>query len=94
MSLVESRVPRSALTEALTWTFTGLILGVTVGSAVAGAVVDAVGAESAFVVPAVAAALAGLIAMAGWPLLRRAPGLELSTAAAPAVMIIADEEVR
>ena len=34
MSLVESRVPRSALTEALTWVVTGLSLGVTVGSAV------------------------------------------------------------
>ena len=31
MSLVESRVPRSALTESLTWVVTGLTLGVTVG---------------------------------------------------------------
>ena len=37
MSLVESRVPRSALTEALTWVVTGLTLGVTAGSALAGA---------------------------------------------------------
>jgi MFS family permease len=70
-SLVESRVPRQALTEALTWTNTGLTLGVTAGSAIAGAAVDAWGAEAAFAVPALAAALAGVLALAGAPLLRR-----------------------
>ncbi|MDQ1663654.1 MAG: hypothetical protein QOJ68_3634 [Blastococcus sp.] len=70
MSLVEDRVPRSALTEALSWTTTGLTLGVTAGSAVAGVAVDAWGAESAFVVPALAAALAAILALAGAPLLR------------------------
>jgi MFS family permease len=71
MSLVESRVPRSALTEALTWVVTGLTLGVTAGSALAGAAVDAWGAETAFAVPASAAALAALLVLAGLPLLRR-----------------------
>jgi MFS family permease len=71
MSLVEDRVPRSALTEALSWTTTGLTLGVTAGSAVAGVAVDAWGAESAFVVPALAAALAAVLALAGAPLLQR-----------------------
>jgi MFS family permease len=71
MSLVESRVPRSALTEALTWVVTGLSLGVTVGSAVAGSAVDAWGAETAFAVPALSAALAGLLALAGARVLRR-----------------------
>ena len=71
MSLVESRMPRSALTEALTWVVTGLTLGVTAGSAVAGAAVDAWGAETAFAVPALSAALAGLLALAGAPILRR-----------------------
>lgn len=70
MSLVEDRVPRRALTEALSWTTTGLTLGVTAGSAVAGVVVDAWGAGTAFVVPALAAALAALLALAGAPLLR------------------------
>jgi MFS family permease len=70
MSLVESRVPRSALTEALTWVVTGLTLGVTAGSALAGAGVDAWGAETAFVVPAASAALAGILAALGAPLLR------------------------
>jgi MFS family permease len=69
MSLVESRVPRSSLTEALTWVVTGLSLGVTVGSAVAGAAVDAWGAETAFAVPALSAALAGALALAGGRLL-------------------------
>ena len=73
MSLVEDRVPRSALTEALSWTTTGLTLGVTAGSAIAGVAVDAWGAESAFAVPALAAALAAVLALAGAPLLRRRP---------------------
>lgn len=73
-TLVESRVPRRALTEALTWVVTGLTLGVTVGSALAGAGVDAWGAENAFVVPALAAALAGILALAGGAaVLRRTP---------------------
>ena len=71
MSLVESRVPRWALTEALTWVVTGLTLGLTVGSALAGAVVDAAGAEDAFAVPAIAAALSAVLALAGAPVLRR-----------------------
>jgi predicted MFS family arabinose efflux permease len=71
LSLVESQIPRSALTEALSWTTTGLTLGVTAGSALAGAAVDAWGAETAFAVPAVAAALAALLALTGTPLLRR-----------------------
>ena len=74
MSLVESRVSRAALTEALTWVVTGLTLGVTAGSAMAGAAVDAWGAETAFAVPALSAALAGTLALLGAPLLRgRAP---------------------
>lgn len=73
-SLVESRVPRAALTEGLAWTMTGLALGVTLGAAIAGAAVDAWGAETAFVVPAAGAGLAGLLALAGAPLLRRPAG--------------------
>jgi MFS family permease len=73
MSLVESRVPRSSLTEALTWVFTGLTLGVTAGSALAGAAVDEWGAQAAFAVPAAGAALAGVLALAGAPVLRRSP---------------------
>ncbi|MGY2127974.1 MFS transporter [Blastococcus sp. SYSU DS0617] len=70
-SLVESRVGRGVLTESLAWTITGLTLGVTAGSALAGAAVDHWGARDAFAVPALAAAAAGVIALAGAPLLRR-----------------------
>ncbi len=70
-SLVESRVGRGVLTESLAWTITGLTLGVTAGSALAGAAVDAWGARDAFAVPALAAAAAGVLAVAGAPLLRR-----------------------
>ena len=83
MSLVESRVPRSALTEALTWVVTGLTLGVTAGSAVAGAAVDRWGAETAFAVPAAAAALSAVLAFAGLPLLRRRPSAAREQAARP-----------
>jgi MFS family permease len=86
MSLVESRVPRSALTEALAWTVTGLTLGVTAGSPIAGTVVDSRGAQGGFVVPAVAAAFAGVLALAGAPLLRRVPALR-----APSLEPEADE---
>jgi predicted MFS family arabinose efflux permease len=83
-SLVEARVPRSALTEALSWTTTGLTLGVTAGSALAGAAVDAWGAQSAFAVPAAAAGLAGLLALAGAPLLLRTRSAERPAEALPA----------
>jgi predicted MFS family arabinose efflux permease len=83
-SLVEARVPRSALTEALSWITTGLTLGVTAGSALAGAAVDAWGAESAFAVPAVAAGLAGLLVVAGAPLLRRARSVDEGAQPLPA----------
>jgi predicted MFS family arabinose efflux permease len=71
MSLVESRIDRSALNEGLAWTSTGLSLGVTAGAALAGAAVDSWGAETAFAVPASGAALVGLLAIAGAGLLRR-----------------------
>jgi predicted MFS family arabinose efflux permease len=72
-SLVESRVGPGVLTESLAWTITGLTLGVTAGSAVAGAAVDAWGAEAAFAVPALAAALAAVLALCGAGVLGRAP---------------------
>ena len=73
MSVVEARVPRAGLTEGLTWTSTGLTVGVTAGSALAGAAVDAWGAETAFAVPALGAAVAGVLAVAAWLVLRRTP---------------------
>jgi hypothetical protein len=69
-SLVESRVAPGVLTESLAWTITGLTVGVTAGSAVAGAAVDAWGAQAAFAVPALAAGLAAVLALAGAAMLR------------------------
>ncbi|WP_138759974.1 MFS transporter [Modestobacter altitudinis] len=71
MSLVEARVPRAGLTEGLTWTSTGLVVGITAGSALAGTAVDEWGAEAAFAVPALGAAVAGLFAVVAWLVLRR-----------------------
>jgi MFS family permease len=81
MSVVESRVPRAGLTEGLTWTSTGLTVGVTAGAALAGTAVDRWGAESAFAVPALAAAVAGVFAVAAWLVLRRAPVPDAALAA-------------
>ena len=52
---------------------TGLIVGVTAGSALAGSAVDEWGAETAFAVPALGAALAGVFGVVAWLVLRRAP---------------------
>lgn len=83
MSLVESRMSRTALNEGLAWTTTGLTLGVTVGAAVAGATVDAWGAEQAFAVPALAAALAAVLAIAGTVALRGADPVDQPAPAGP-----------
>lgn len=72
-SLVESRVGPGVLTESLAWTISGLTLGVTTGSALAGAAVDAWGAQAAFAVPAGAAAVAALLAVAGGRFVRDQP---------------------
>jgi MFS family permease len=71
LSVVENRVARASLTEGLTWTTTGLTVGVTAGSSLAGAAVDHWGAEAAFAVPALGAALTGLLAVVAWTVLRR-----------------------
>ncbi len=73
MSLVESRMARGALNEGLAWTSTALTAGVTGGAALAGAAVDRWGAEAAFAVPAIGAALAGVLGLAGALVLRRSP---------------------
>ncbi|MGY1744766.1 MFS transporter [Blastococcus sp. SYSU D00695] len=82
-SMVESRVASGVLTESLAWTITGLTIGVTAGSALAGAAVDAWGAEAAFAVPALAAGVAALLALAGAPLLRRGGSVPHDAVAAP-----------
>ena len=71
LSLVESRLPRAALTEGLAWTTTGLTIGVTLGASVSGSVVDAIGAEQAFIVQVVGAGSAAVLAAIGYVVVRR-----------------------
>ena len=59
-TLAELLVPKAAVTEAFTWIGTALGLGVAVGASVAGKVVDVAGANRAFLVATVAAALAAV----------------------------------
>jgi len=70
MSLVESRVPRSSLTEGLAWTTAALTLGVTLGASVGGSAVDAVGAQDSFVVQTVAAGATAVLAVLGYLVIR------------------------
>ncbi len=60
-TLAEVLVPRAVVTEAFTWIGTALGLGVAVGASVAGKIVDVAGANTAFLVATVAAALAALV---------------------------------
>src|SRR5215210_1706178 len=59
-TLAEVLVPRASVTEAFTWIGTALGLGVAVGASVAGKVVDVSGANAAFLVATVAAAIAAI----------------------------------
>ena len=59
-TLAELLVPRAAVTEAFTWIGTALGLGVAVGASVAGKLVDVAGANTAFSVATVAAAVAAV----------------------------------
>jgi MFS family permease len=59
-TLAEVLVPRAAVTEAFTWIGTALGLGVAIGASVAGKVVDVSGANAAFLVATVAAAIAAV----------------------------------
>jgi MFS family permease len=72
MSLVESRLPRAALTEGLSWTTTGITLGVTLGASISGSVVDSIGAERSFIVQVVGASSAAVLAAVGYVAVRRA----------------------
>ncbi|MCZ7457541.1 MFS transporter [Streptomyces sp. WMMC940] len=71
MALVEAHVPRTKLTEGMTWTGTGLAVGVSLGLSASGWVVDEYGAGAAYAVPAVAGALAVVVAFPGYNRLRR-----------------------
>jgi MFS family permease len=80
-TLAELLVPRAAVTEAFTWIGTALGLGVAVGASVAGKVVDVSGANAAFLVATVAAAIAAVVVALCQRLLR----VPAEHAAAPAL---------
>ncbi|MGY1745811.1 MFS transporter [Blastococcus sp. SYSU D00695] len=63
-TLAELLVPPSATTEAFTWIGTALGLGVALGASLAGVVVDEVGANAAFLVAVIPAALAATVVAA------------------------------
>ncbi|MBU7600342.1 MFS transporter [Streptomyces sp. P38-E01] len=73
VGLVARLVPRRKLTEGMTWTSTGATLGISLGASVSGWVVDRVGADRAYLVPAVAGACAIAVALVGTRQLRRLP---------------------
>lgn len=60
MGLVESRVDRARLTEALAWPSTAMSVGVTIGSAVSGVLIDAAGGRAGFAVAVAGALVAGV----------------------------------
>ena len=60
-TLAEVLVPRAVVTEAFTWIGTAIGLGVAVGASVAGKIVDVAGANTAFLVATVAAAMAAIV---------------------------------
>lgn len=74
VGVVTVLVPRHQLTEGMTWVSTGAAMGVSLGASVAGQVVDRVGAERAYLVPAVAGALAIVVAALGSRRLARLTG--------------------
>jgi MFS family permease len=79
-TLAELLVPRAVVTEAFTWIGTALGLGVAVGASVAGKIVDAAGANAAFLVATVAAAIAAIV-VSVWQRLLHVPAEQVSAPA-------------
>jgi MFS family permease len=81
-TLAELLVPRAAVTEAFTWIGTALGLGVALGASTAGKIVDVSGANTAFLVATVAAAVAAVVV----GLAQRLLHIPAEHAAAPALI--------
>lgn len=64
ISLIQSHVPPSRLTEGITWVMTGVGLGIAPGAALAGWLIDEYGASTAYSVPVVSGVLAAVVAFA------------------------------
>ena len=81
-TLAELLVPRAAVTEAFTWIGTALGFGVALGASIAGKIVDVHGANAAFLVATVAAAIAAVVVAACQKLLH----IPAEHASAPAMV--------
>ena len=66
MTLVHELVPESRITEGMTLTTTGLLIGVSAGASVGGWVVETAGPHRGYATPAIASALALLVALIGF----------------------------
>ena len=64
MSVIETEVPTTRLTEGMTWVTTGIAIGLAPGAAIAGRLIDAQGASTAYWVPVVSGLIAAVIAWA------------------------------
>ena len=71
MGLVQELIPRSQINEGMTLAVTSLLGGISLGGMAAGWAVERFGADSGYALPAAAAALAVLVAVAGSTWLRR-----------------------
>lgn len=70
-ALVETLVPRAALTEGLAWFVTALTIGAAAGAALAGLAVDFAGSRAAFAAALVAALICVIVAALGQGSLRQ-----------------------
>lgn len=90
-SLTERLVPAPQLTEGLTWANSGLAVGYSLGTSINGFVIDGSGTTAAFAIPALCAAFASVVTVAGLRRLRRAargpgprsPGIALNSEPVP-----------
>jgi MFS family permease len=82
-TLVEGLVPPGRLTEGLAWTGTAISLTYALSAALAGALIDGVGPHAGFLVPAISAALAAVVALLGSTRLRPGAGRPAPAEALP-----------
>ena len=71
VSMVEHLVPPARLTEAFTLGTSGLAVGLAVGSPLSGVLIDNFGAAAGYLVMVGSAAVTMILAVAGYPTLRR-----------------------
>ncbi|MFJ4095465.1 MFS transporter [Kitasatospora sp. NPDC089913] len=83
MTLIQEQLPRRQLNEAMAIAVSGIMIGISTGSALAGALAEHAGPGAGYWIPAGAAALALLIALAGRRHLGAGPRPPAGTASGP-----------